>query len=93
MTDPNKMMIDKQAEIITKLREQVSSLQTRLENAQAHIDINVRPAEFYKLLEKSIGENESLRSAWDDFIMVLKLVHPNLNDEYKNVKLAKGYNV
>lgn len=88
MMDSNERMIVTQAEIISSLRNQIKANEKEINDLRKSYNKLVEPAHFYKLLQKSIEANPSLQNSWDDFIMVLRLVNPEIDHEFKNLNLV-----
>jgi hypothetical protein len=88
MMDSNERMIKVQAELISDLRDQIKNLLTENNDLKKSYNKLLEPAHFYKLLEKSVNANPSLQNSWDDFIMVLRLVDPEIEKEFKNLNLV-----
>lgn len=42
-------------------------------------------AAFYELILDRVKENESLQPLWDEFLVALKLVCPDIEDQFRNI--------
>lgn len=88
MMDSNERMIQVQAELISDLRDKIKKLEKESNELKKGYNNLLQPAHFYKLLEKSIQDNPSLQNSWDDFLVVLRLVNPDIDNEFKNLNLV-----
>jgi hypothetical protein len=52
---------------------------------QAELNIRVLEAELYRVLIKAVEENENLQDTWTDFMMMLKLTVPGIEDKFNAV--------
>jgi hypothetical protein len=73
MRDQSDMMIEKQAELISKLRADNAQLQQKLDQQYRDIERLRMPARFYNDLQKQILENPTLQSEWERFLTFLKM--------------------
>jgi hypothetical protein len=71
--DQDKFTIDRQARLITTLREDYVVLQKVLAQAEAQNRKNRQAAEFYFELQKQILDNPILQSEWTRFCSFLKM--------------------
>lgn len=81
-----KMMLYQQREKFTILQNEFERLQAT--NEKLHSDINVANTKkwFYEVIEKTVQEEPSLQPIWDEFIVHLKLVVPDLEDRMQQIK-------
>jgi hypothetical protein len=91
MQHPNDRMIETQANLITQLRNQIRSLEFQKEHAERIAADSYQRAEFYRILESSISNNESLKESWDALLITLKLIYPDIEKKFNNVSLTRGY--
>jgi hypothetical protein len=73
MISSDQRMIERQAQIISDLRREITSLHNQLETEKAVNAKNSRAAVFYFSLQTQILENPILQSEWDRFCSFLKM--------------------
>lgn len=79
MRDQRDMMIEKQAQLISTYRSNISKLEAERDRLKNEIDSLHRPAKFYLELQKQVGENPIVQAEWDRFLLVLKMA---ADDDY-----------
>lgn len=73
MRDQNLMMIDRQAEIITDLRNQLKQQVTRVAQLENEVSALAPAAKFYTDLQEQVQKNPLLLSEWRRFCSFLKI--------------------
>lgn len=93
--DQNERMIETQARLITKLREDYAALQRVLAQTEAQNRKNRQAAEFYFELQKHILENPILQSEWTRFCSFLKMADPTADKKTPKRRDddGPGYNI
>jgi hypothetical protein len=91
MYDPTDRMVAKQADIISQLNNKILHLEQQKDHAERIAAESYQRAEFYRILETAIAQNESLKESWDALLITLKLVDPEIEKKFSNVRLTRGY--
>ena len=77
MQNPDQRMIQVQAELISKLNQQIKDLKNRADIFEQKYEQNRKAAHFYMELQEQIKESEMLQSEWTRFLMFLKMTDAN----------------
>lgn len=65
--------------------ERNEQLETANERIGRQRDENHKDAEFYRLIIKQVQENPSIQSYWDEFLVAMKLVNPEIEQEFTRI--------
>lgn len=87
MMDSNERMVREQARVISNLNDQIKDLK---EQANRFMDKLVKcqsQAAMYNLIEELVGKHTNLADNWSDFLMMLKMVEPGVEDQFKALQV------
>lgn len=73
MRDQAQRMIDRQGEIISNQRTEITNLRVRIDMLERELDKLRQPAGFYMALQKKILAEPMLMAEWERFLMALRL--------------------
>jgi hypothetical protein len=97
-SSPELLIAKKDAEIID-LKRKLAAMERQTEKAVAMLDEARKilsgkfiKADFYEVIERCVRENESVKDAWANLMLVMKLVNPELDEEFQGLLLKDRNN-
>lgn len=77
MRSQDKMMIDKQAEIISRLNKEIRQISIERDRIYNEYE-NHKAKDYYRLIMRACEEDENVKEAFRDFMLVAKLYLDNI---------------
>jgi hypothetical protein len=92
MNESPDLIIAKQEKEINDLKEKLEAMEKQakdsvkmLDEARSKLSGKFIKADFYEVIERMVKENESVNDAWMNLMITMKLVQPELEEEFREI--------
>lgn len=89
MMDSNERMVREQALRISTLNRQLYEVKEKANELMEKLEKCQSQAAMYSQIEKLVGVHSNLADNWSDFLMMLKLVEPNVEEQFKELMVPQ----
>jgi predicted nucleic acid-binding Zn-ribbon protein len=87
MQDPQERMIEKQAKIISDLNKSIDELKKQANRFMDKLTVCESQAAMYSHIEELVKKHPNIADQWSDFLMMLKLVEPEVEKQFQDLKV------